>query len=212
MQTLIFDFDGTICDSYRESLRMMNELAPEFGFNVVAESDFELLKDKGTAEFRTLLGVAVHKIPAILIQGRKRMRAQAAGLRPIAGIDDALRSLHQHEFRLGILTSNSRENVELFLERNKLGMFDFVHGESSMFGKARILKKIMKQRGLQPAQVAYVGDEARDVKAANTAGVTALAVAWGFNSQRLLREAGPAAILSQPRELVEYALAHRTTT
>ncbi len=209
MQTLIFDFDGTICDSYLESLRMMNELAPEFGFNVVPESEFESLKDQGTGELLALLGVAVHKIPAILIQGRKRMRARAADLKPIDGLPDALRDLHKHGFGLGILTSNSRENVELFLQRNQLGIFEFVHGESSMLGKARILKKIMKQRGLKPAQVAYVGDEVRDVKAAHSAKVAALAVTWGFNSVRLLREAQPSIIFSQPAQLVEHALLRR---
>ena len=204
MQTVIFDFDGTICDSYLESVRMMNELAPEFGFNVVAEADLELLRDKSFTEFRDLLGLAVHRIPTILHQGRKRMRARAADLPPVPGLPEALRQLQRLELRLGILTSNSQDNVEVFLRKNGLDMFEFVHGESSMFGKARLLKKIMKRLGLNPAQVAYVGDEARDVKAANAAGVTAIAVSWGFNSTRLLATALPTVILSQPQELVTY--------
>ncbi|MBI3558563.1 MAG: HAD-IA family hydrolase [Deltaproteobacteria bacterium] len=210
--TLIFDFDGTICDSYLESLRMMNELAPEFGYKVVDESVFESLKDQSHPQFRDTLDIAVHKIPAVLIQGRKRMRAKAAGLAPVAGLPEVLRELARLELRLGILTSNSRENVELFLERNGLDMFEFIHGESTMFGKARLLKKIMKKFKLEAGHVAYVGDEARDVKAANTAGVESVAVSWGFNSLRLLNTAEPKVILAKPAELLTYALARKNNT
>ncbi|MBI3543054.1 MAG: HAD-IA family hydrolase [Deltaproteobacteria bacterium] len=203
MKTFIFDFDGTLCDSYVESLRVMNELAPRFGYNVWDEARFDELRDMGFNEFQAAIGVSLHQLPAIVHEGRKRMRERVASLAPVAGLAEALAGLHERGASLGILTSNSLENVELFLERNRLGPFEFIHGGSSLFGKARHLRKILKSRKLLAADVAYVGDEARDVRAARSAGVTAVAVTWGFNSLRLLGETAPDHTLSHPRELVE---------
>lgn len=125
----------------------------------------------------------------------------------MAGLPEALSSLKGRGVKLGILTSNSKENVELFLESHGLsGHFDFVHGGSSIFGKGPVLKKLLRKLKLDPNTVDYVGDEARDVKAAKAARARAVAVTWGFNSPRLLSEAGPDVVLSHPSELVEHAV------
>ncbi len=52
-------------------------------------------------------------------------------LKPVPGIKAALRELKQRGYQLGILTSNARENVQLFAKLHGLDpLFDFIHNES----------------------------------------------------------------------------------
>lgn len=201
--TLIFDFDGTICDSYLATVRIMNELAPSFGYNVVPESEFEKLKGQNFDTFKKTLGISGFKIPFVLRRGRKLMLERIKTLKAIDGLPEALLELKKQGVALGVLSSNSKRNVEAFLAHNGLlEHFDFVYGESSLFGKARLLKKLLRRERLEAKTVAYVGDEARDVRAAKAVGIASIAVLWGFNTAALLEEAAPDVVISHPSELL----------
>lgn len=76
MRNLIFDFDGTICDSFQDSVRVMNELAARYGYEVIAEGDFESLKDCGFTEFKARLKMPTHKLPLIIHEGRSLMKSR----------------------------------------------------------------------------------------------------------------------------------------
>ena len=49
----------------------------------------------------------------------------------------------------------------------------------------------------------YVGDEVRDVEAAEKAGVAVAAVTWGFHSGSLLQSHSPDHLVTDPRQLVK---------
>ena len=81
--------------------------------------------------------------------------------------------------------------------------FAFVVGYPKLFGKAKALRRILKQEKTPRDRVLYVGDEMRDVIAAKKAKVAVAAVSWGFHAEALLRTQGPDAMLAEPGELVE---------
>ena len=55
---------------------------------------------------------------------------------------------------------------------------------------------------MDPAQLFYVGDEVRDVKACRKAGVPVVGVTWGFNSRDALEKSGPSLVVDHPSELL----------
>lgn len=125
-------------------------------------------------------------------------------IQPFAGIPDALDELRSMGFVIGLLTSNSRENVEVFLRNHNLPPFDFVSPSSRLFGKAHDLQKILRKRRVQAADVFYIGDECRDLEAARDVGIPALGVTWGFNTAEALAEFRPAALLEEPLEIPRF--------
>lgn len=104
----------------------------------------------------------------------------------------------------GILTSNSQENVNLFLEANNLqNEFSFVSSTSKLSGKARHLRSICRTFSCLPEHLLYIGDETRDIKACLKAGVPIASVTWGFNDKKILQEARPDHLIDTPQQLTE---------
>lgn len=190
LRAAIFDFDGTIADTLEEVLRVLNSLSSEFGYRPAAPDEVELLRRLPPADVAKRLGVAWHKIPLIVARARKELAQSMPRVRPFEGISAALAELRAGGVEVGLLTSNNRRNVELFLQHHPIA-FDFVSTGSGLWSKHRRLAKLMRQRGLTAPRTAYVGDEIRDIEAARTLGMHAIAVAWGYTNPELLSKHAP---------------------
>ena len=118
------------------------------------------------------------------------------------GWQDALIPIHEAGHTLGIVTSNSKENVESFLKLHGLEYFDFILTIKSLWGKKRPLKKLMRRYSLSPETVFYIGDETRDIEAAKIVGISMIAVSWGFFPKETLLAHHPDYCLDSPSDLL----------
>lgn len=203
-QLVIFDFDGTLVDSMGLSLSIYNELAAENGFTLVAEGDVAALRELSVIELLSELEIPKVKVPLLLREGLRRVRSQVSELALIEGVADLLDELSRRPLMLGILTSNSAENVGLFLEANHLREhFEFVSSLGRLRGKSKYLRSISRTFSVPPTQMLYVGDEIRDVEASRKAGVDSVAVTWGFNAVNALANAGPRYLIERPMDLLK---------
>jgi phosphoglycolate phosphatase len=195
---IIFDFDGTLADTMEAIVRAYNGMAPELGTKPITAENREMLRaSKPQAVFREL-GISLLRLPGMLARGRRLLAQEADKLETFDGMKELLAGLQRDGYRLGILTTNSEENVRAFLKRNEMEAFEFVHSEANAFGKAPALRNVLKQAGIAPRDAVYVGDEVRDIEAASAAGMPAIGVAWGFNSRPILESSGASAIADVP--------------
>ncbi len=206
MKTIIFDFDGTIADTLLLTVRIANQLAAEYGFKKITGKDILRLRDKTYTDiFKELraLGISLLRLPFILKEGKDRMTKQIAFCKPFARLPETLMFLKKEGFRLGIITSNLKKNVELFLQKNNLRVFDFIYCDNSAFllGKGNKLKKLIEKNRWRHDEVIYVGDEVRDIEAAKEAGIKIISVGWGFNSKEILEKQKPDFFINKPEEL-----------
>lgn len=200
-QTLVFDFDGTIADTLPRLLVIGNRLSAEFGYRQLPDDAIELFRGKRTKEALEQLRVPMARLPAIALRIRRELQKEIHLLKPIDSVKEVLRELAPH-YRLGIVTSNSSPNVNRFLEANEMLFFDFVHSSSSVFGKSRVLRSVLRARRLKKEETVYVGDETRDVDAAQKSGIDMIAVAWGANSADVLASLQPRFLIHHPHELL----------
>ena len=115
----------------------------------------------------------------ILIAAREMMKRvkgelkdKIPELKPIEGINAALIELHNQGYHLGIITSNSQENVNQFLKCHSLDyLFDFIYSGVTIFGKTTIINNVLRQKQFKSEAVIYVGDETRDVESAKKANI-----------------------------------------
>lgn len=199
---IIFDFDGTIADTLPLLVKILNRLSTEFGYKELREENIDELRAKDTREVLRHLGISIFKLPFLVKKARAELNKEIMELMPIKGISEALLNVKIAGYKFGILTSNSEENVRKFLENNDLQIFDFIHSGSSIFGKGKALKNLMRQQNLKNNEVVYVADETRDVKAAREARVKIIAVSWGFNSKQAFNNSKPDFLIDKPSELI----------
>ncbi|WNJ16196.1 HAD-IA family hydrolase [Pontibacter sp. G13] len=200
---LIFDFDGTIADTVVVAVSILNEVGSKFGLPHVDHEQALELKTKKISELMKMSGLSWLQLPSFVSQARDQFKQHLPKVPPVAGMPEILASFHARGFRMGILSSNTQEGVRGFLDRNDLNLFEFIHTPDSLFGKASTIKKILKHHQLAPEDVVMIGDEMRDIEAAQKAGIDSIAVSWGFNAIPLLQEAKPNHLVSSPSDLLK---------
>lgn len=200
---LIFDFDGTIADTFQHLIKISNRLSTQFHFNKVEPHEVEELKNKTSQEVCRHLKVTPLTIPFILAKAKRELHKDIASIQPREGIEKVLRDLKSAGYKIGILTSNSLKNVKKFLETHKLDLFDFIHTSPKFWGKGKGLCQLMDRNNLKPQEVIYIGDETRDIEAAQKAGIRVAAVTWGYNSPKILKKHNPDYLVDEPAELVK---------
>jgi phosphoglycolate phosphatase-like HAD superfamily hydrolase len=202
-QTLVFDFDGTIADTLGETRLIFNQIAPDYGIRQVAEHEMDGLRHLSLKQLLEHLKIPKRRVPSLISRGTSMMRANITQLQLIPGMPEVLIELRRHVRSFGILTSNATSNVDLFLKAHGLReQFDFISSTSKLTGKAKHLRAIQKTFSLRPADLLYIGDELRDVKASQKASVPIAAVTWGFNSRESLAAASPDYLFDQPAEFL----------
>jgi len=202
-RVVVFDFDGTIADTFDAALGILNRLSGEFGYRVLTEAELPMAREMNVRQLLKFLGIPMRKMPQIAHKGVHELHSRIKEIRPFPEMPDVLRELHRRGCRLGIITSNSQENVAQFLRIHELQLFDFVCTSSRLFGKAREIRGVLKRFGWKAPQLHFVGDECRDIEAAQKVRIDMTAVTWGYNLPPALEKMKPDRIIHDPRELLE---------
>jgi phosphoglycolate phosphatase-like HAD superfamily hydrolase len=121
-----------------------------------------------------------------------------------SGIKTVLKELKKDDIRMMILTSNTKESVSNFLEREAIvDFFEDVYFKAGLFAKHKIVNRIVKKNKLKVKEVLMIGDEVRDIDAARESKIKIAAVTWGFNGKNILEKNKPDFILNKPTEILD---------
>ena len=198
--TIIFDFDGTLADTLPVNHQLLNELSRKYKFKYLSERELPKLQELSAKEAINYLGIPWYKLPFILAEGKSRLQSKISEVRATAEFCQILQEAKAN-CNIGIVTTNSRKNVDLFIQKNSFPTFDFVCSDTRMFGKSKALKKTIKKHRLSPERTLYVGDEVRDIQAAQKTGIAIASVCWGYNSKQALEKHKPTYLVQTLEEL-----------
>ena len=203
IRTVIFDFDGTIADTLPKIFELYNKYANELNLPVLNRKEAEELRNKSAFEIIKSFGISIIKIPAIANRVLSELKKSITQIKIFKGMDEVLNSIKARGFQLGLLTSNSQENVDKYLDYHKLDFFDFVHSEKNIFGKSKTLGKLISQYNLEKTKTIYVGDEVRDIEACRDNGIKIISVTWGFNIKEILQKNKPDYLVDKPGDILK---------
>lgn len=203
---VIFDFDGTIANTLDSIIDILNDLSDEFGFKKIKENEVEYLRGKRPREILKHLGISIFKLPFVIRKTRREINSHIALLKPSVDLLPVLKLLKENGCALGIVTTNTEENVQNFLHANNLDLFDFFYTAKKIFGKDRIISKIIKEMNVQKSNVYFIGDEIRDIEAGKKVGINTIAVSWGYNTKNALIKERPDYLIDSPSELEKIIL------
>jgi phosphoglycolate phosphatase len=201
--TIIFDFDGVIVDTknfYREiAISLYEEFRQEkpqakMVKKLMGENVFKIIRE---------LNIPLTKLPSLERRFRQELNAKIDQVKIFRGIKDVLRQIKKTGSTLGVLSSNSQENLNFIFKKNQIDFFDFIYSGTSLFGKSKVLAKLLKAYHLKASQTIYIGDEIRDIQAAKKNKVKVIAVTWGYNKKSLLAKEKPDYFANQPQDIIK---------
>jgi phosphoglycolate phosphatase len=199
---LIFDFDGTLADSFPWFLRALDEAAARYRFRPLVAAEVETLRPHGARKMIEHLGVPAWKLPLIARHLRRAMARELDRITLFPGVSDLLPRLAHQGVTLAIVTSNSEENVRRVLGARNASLVQHYACGASLFGKRPLLTKVVRASGVPPETALCIGDEIRDQEAARTAGLPFGAVTWGYTHGDTLRSLDPEELFTQVDELL----------
>lgn len=200
MKTLIFDFDGTIADSFELALDIAHDL---LGIERFDEKEIARLRGMPPSKIVRELRIPITRLPRLILKGRQKMHERMAEVHPFPGMPEILHALHTGGYHLLVMSSNSERNVRTFLRANNLeSYFDGVYGGVALFNKAAALRKVIRRNRLVTADCFYIGDEVRDIVAATKVQVEPVAVSWGYQTAAALEKYHPYAVAKTPADFM----------
>ncbi|HWN11166.1 MAG TPA: HAD hydrolase-like protein [Pyrinomonadaceae bacterium] len=199
----IFDFDGTLADSFTWFLSVINEVADTYNFRRIKEQELVDLRSFDAKKMLEHVGIPMWKMPLLQRYVRKRMTSDIGRIALFPGIAGLLQGLREEGIALAIVTSNSFINVREVLGRqNELLIQHYACG-APILGKRAKLRKVLHTSGVHPSKAIFIGDEIRDLHAARGEGIDFGAVSWGVNSAQSLTEHSPEEMFSSIDEIAE---------
>ena len=207
---ILFDVDGTLIDSNDLHVTAWQEAFRHFGFEFSREAIHAQIGKGGDNLIPTLLSPAdVARVQEALESFRADLfkRDYLDRCRPSPGVCDLFGRLDEQGVKIVLATSAGQAELDHHVEA--IGCGDLLHDATSkddvehskpcpdIFEAA-----LAKVAPLGAHEVLVIGDTPWDVKAAARAGMKTVAVRSGGFGDDVLREAGAAAILDDPRDLL----------
>ncbi len=169
--------------------------------------DIDKLRDLNIMEKLRFLEIPVFELPSVIRRSRKKFRSSLLDLPMVQGLHEQLIALKAEGYKLAIISSNRKKNIQHYLEANKIAQFELICCDKgrSLFVKHKTIRKFTKDQNITHAQMVYVGDEGRDITACKRAHVPVVAVSWGWDSHRRLANVAGSSenIIDAPEQLIQ---------
>jgi len=184
---ILFDLDGTLLDSARDLHAAMAVLLAAKGEPPVDFEVFRPVVSKGARAMlkRSFAGADEQQCEALLPEFLAHYEgALAAHSRLFDGVAEVLAQIEMQQSRWGIVTNKPFYLAEPLIE--KLGWSQrsaILLGGDSLPRKKPDPDQLLHAcavLGEVPEKVVYVGDDERDVQAANAAGMRSIGALWGY--------------------------------
>jgi phosphoglycolate phosphatase len=211
-RAVLFDLDGTLLDTLRDIADAMNAVLARLRLPGHPPVDYRLFVGEGVTR------LVERALPEERRDGELIRRAEAmldeeyahrwnATTRPYPGIPGLLDELAARGVPLAVL-SNKPDDFTLLTVSRLLPAWRFHPVMGARPGVPRkpdpaAALEIAGILGIVPSDILYLGDSGVDMRTARAAGMHPVGALWGFRSAAELNEAGAAALVGSPAELLE---------
>lgn len=203
-----FDYDGVLVNSLHKLLGAARKVAETTGLGrAPTEEDFATIESLNARDLAVLLGIPSTQLSQYASQMHAVLSADPESPAMFPGMAEVLRQVAQTH-RVVIVTSNLRHVVQRGLAENGLeDCVSLILDALQHHSKRDQILWALGRFNVEPGDSCMVGDSTGDIRHGREAGVTTIAVTWGFQpKERLLRE-DPDFVVESPRELAR-VLAH----
>ncbi|WP_234497939.1 HAD hydrolase-like protein [Vibrio maritimus] len=201
---VIFDFDGTVTDSFPVFLSILSKVTNKYNLysvDVNNHKEVEMFRSMNTLNILKKLGVTKVKLPFVVSYTRALMYEHCDNIRLIPEVIVAAKELSSYGVKVAIVSSSTNSYIASVLGEHDMSIFDEIASGVSIFGKASKIKAICRRAGIEGKDAILIGDEVRDEAAAAAANIHFTAVLWGYNNASSFNDKTP--FLETPHNLLE---------
>lgn len=112
-QLVIFDFDGTLADSFPWAASVVNQYAERYRFKRIDPAEHAELRNYDARRLMRHLGVRMWRVPGMARDVRKRMAQEIDKIHLFPGTSNMLQALADAGVLLAVVSSNSEEMCAL---------------------------------------------------------------------------------------------------
>ena len=112
INTVIFDFDGTIADSFGIFVESLEEVLPQL--RPLSPEEIQDLRGLSVKAIIRKLGVKNRQLPSLLVKGRRVIAKKMDQVDIFEGMAEAINQLANADYKLFILSTNAQEIIENF--------------------------------------------------------------------------------------------------
>lgn len=229
-KAVIFDLDGTLCNTLESLSYCTNRALADFGFPPLPTESFKrfvgngagmqiarALRAAGDAEAPRagegpdddgFLTRPVHHLQVLEKYLAYFEKDCMYHVEPYEGIRRLLETLKERKIRIAVFSNKPHENtVDVIETLFGKGYFDVIQGQMPSMNKKPApdgVFAILTTMGLEKDQILYAGDSCVDMDTGRAAGVQTIGVLWGYRDRQELLEHGADALIEKPEELLEY--------
>jgi phosphoglycolate phosphatase len=208
---VIFDLDGTLLDTIDDIAGAMNRVLERHHCETFDIAKYKILVGDGIEEMvaRALAPrvLSPADMAAFIAEYRREYELSwRLHSRPYPGVPVLLRALEARGVRTAVLSNKSDAFTRAMVAELLPGFrFDAVRGalpSVPLKPDPTVALSIVKDMGLLPDDVAFVGDTKVDMAAARAAGLCAVGALWGFRTAEELTASGADLIIASPLDLL----------
>jgi phosphoglycolate phosphatase len=211
---IMFDLDGTLVDSVPDLAAAVDKTLLKLGR---APAGIERVRDWIGNGVRVLVRRALandmdhSSVDEASTESALAIFMEAYGgdhslTKVYPGVRETLKWLQKNGVEMALITNKPEQFVAPLLDDMKLGRFFrwIVGGDTLPQQKPdpAALFFVMKMAGASGSQSLFVGDSRNDVLAAKAAGVSCVALSYGYNHGRPIAEESPALVIDDLRKLI----------
>ncbi len=193
---VIFDFDGTICDTGEGILKSAKYALDSFGYETPDYNELTyFIGPPLLITFQEKFGADPSKADELVKKFRERYTNKGVfESRLYDGIKELLISLKRNNIKIGIASSKPQDYIETLLDHFGIkSYFDVICGvtfTADCEAKANIIARCQKQLGVAGNICLVAGDKKYDIEGAKADIIDSVGVLWGYGTKFELIEAG----------------------
>ncbi|MEA2096619.1 MAG: HAD hydrolase-like protein [Candidatus Cloacimonadota bacterium] len=200
---VIFDFDGTLADSFPWFIKMMDVVTEKFNLMKIDKDQISELRKLDSLSFLKHLKIPLYKLPKISTFMRNMMSEHIDEIKLFPGVENMFHELKEKGYKIAVVSTNSKDNIIKVLGESLYSMNDHFVGGVSVFGKDSKLKKVLKMSGIDKKDAIYIGDELRDIQASKKVGIPCGSVTWGVNDADALAALSPDEMFYEVEQILQ---------
>lgn len=213
-RAVLFDFDGTLADSYAAITASVNHVLEHHNRPTLTEEKVRTLVGHGLQQLMDTILPGIDPDAAARLYREHHPTVMKSHTKLLPGVADGLAALKAAGVKLGVCS-----NKPAYFTRSLLGMLDIGHYFDVVYGPDDVgaakpdpamVDRALEKLGVPKEQALYVGDMEVDVETGRRAGIETWVMPTGSHDEATLRAAGYGRVFPGMTDVITEVMGHQS--